>query len=160
MVSSYKVVNSSLGHSAFATTSCFAELAYSRASLALSPRCLPRPARAVRPASLAASARHSVRHQSLVKVGAPCSQAWACHAKQDHSPRPRRFCRSSSRLEAFHPAFGLAAFEATMQRHANAFKHQAFYRAGQTRSCAALALASVHGSLGIQGKEAGYSAAA
>jgi hypothetical protein len=80
MVSLYKAVNPSLSRGAFATTSCFAKLAYSHASLALSQRCRSRSARAVRPASLAASARLSVCRQPLVKAHASCSQA--CHARK------------------------------------------------------------------------------
>jgi len=80
MVSSYKVINPSLGCRTFAAAPRFAKLACSGASLALSPRCQPRSVRAVRPASLAASARPSVRRQALAKVRALCSQAWACHA--------------------------------------------------------------------------------
>jgi len=70
MVSVYKVVNPSLGHRTFIAAPCFAKLAYSRATLALSQRCRSRSAWAVRPASLAASARYSVCRQSPVKVGA------------------------------------------------------------------------------------------
>ena len=80
MVSSYKVVNPSLGSRTFAAAPRFAKLAYPHASLALSPRCRSRSAWAVRPASLAASARPSVRRQALVKVRALCSQAWVCQA--------------------------------------------------------------------------------
>jgi len=80
MVSSYKVFNPSLGCCALAESPCFAKLAYSHASLALSQRCRPRSARAVRPASLAASARSAVCRQALAKVRTLCSQAWACHA--------------------------------------------------------------------------------
>jgi len=82
MVSSYKVVNPSFGCRAFATSSCFAKLAHSRATLALSPHCRSRSARAVRPAPLAVSARHSLCHQSLVKAGASRTQAWACHTSK------------------------------------------------------------------------------
>jgi len=78
MVSSHSALAHSSGCHAFAESACSAKLAYSRATLALSSRCRSRAARAVRPAPLAASARHSVCHQSLVKVGALCSQAWAC----------------------------------------------------------------------------------
>jgi len=80
MVSSYKVVNPSLGYRTFAATPCLEKLAHSHANLALSPRSRSRSAWAVRPASLAASARPSVRRQALAKVRALCSQAWACHA--------------------------------------------------------------------------------
>ena len=78
MVSSHSALAHSSGCHAFAESACSAKLAYSRATLALSSRCRSRAARAVRPAPLAASARHSVCHQSLVKVGALRSQAWAC----------------------------------------------------------------------------------
>jgi len=78
MVSSHSVLAHSSGCHAFGQSSCSAKLAYSRATLALSPRCWATAERAVRPAPLAVSARHSVCHQSLVKVGAPCIQAWAC----------------------------------------------------------------------------------
>ena len=80
MVSSCKVVNPSLGYRAFVESTCFAKLAYSHANLALSARCRSRSVRAVRPASLAASAPYSACRRALVKVTAPCSQAWACHA--------------------------------------------------------------------------------
>ena len=80
MVSSYKVVNPSLGYRTFAVAPRFAKLAYSHASLALSPRCRARSAWAVRPASLAASAPYSACRRALVKVTALCGQAWACHA--------------------------------------------------------------------------------
>ena len=82
MVSSFKVVNPSLGYRALAAAPCFARLAHSHASLALSPRCRSRSVRTVRPASLAASARYSVCRQSLVKVSALCDQAWACDASK------------------------------------------------------------------------------
>ena len=82
MVSSHLVPARSSGCHAFGQSSCSAELDYSRATLALSSRCRSRSARAVRPTSLAASARHSVCHQSLVKVGASGSQAWARHASK------------------------------------------------------------------------------
>ena len=85
MASSYKVVNPSLGCRTFAAASCFAKLVYSRASLALSLRCRSRSARAVRPASLAASARHSACHLSPLKAGAPRGQAWARHASETAS---------------------------------------------------------------------------
>jgi len=80
MVSYQSAIGPSSGRRAFEGTSCFAQLAYSSATLALSPHCPSRSARAVRPASLAASARYSVCHQSPLKAGAPFSQAWACHA--------------------------------------------------------------------------------
>jgi len=76
--SSSMVVRASFGRRVFARSPRFAKLAYSQTTLALSPRCQSRSPRAVRPASLAASARHSVCHQSLIKVGALCNQAWAC----------------------------------------------------------------------------------
>jgi len=82
MVSSYKVVNPSLGYRAFVESACFAKLAYSHATLALSPRCRSRSAWAVRPASLAVSARYSVCRQALPKVRALCGQARACHASK------------------------------------------------------------------------------
>jgi len=85
MVSSYKVFTLSFGRDAFAMTPCFAKLAYSRASLALSPRCQARSARAVRPASLAVSAPHPVCRQSPLRAGAPFSQDWACHASKTTS---------------------------------------------------------------------------
>jgi len=78
MVSSHSVLAHSSGCHALGKSSCFAKLAYSCATLVLSSRCRSWVARAVRPAPLAASARHSVCHQSLVKVGVLCSQAWAC----------------------------------------------------------------------------------
>jgi len=84
MVSSHSAIGPSSGCRAFESSSCFAELAYSSATLALSPHCPSRSARAVRPASLAASARHSVCHQSLLKAGAPRSQG-ACHASETAS---------------------------------------------------------------------------
>ena len=52
MVSSQSVVGPSSGCRAFARSLCFARLAYSHATLALSPGCRSRSARAVRPASL------------------------------------------------------------------------------------------------------------
>jgi len=73
------------GCRAFEGSSCFAELAYLGATLALSPHCPSLSARAVRPASLAASARHSVCQQSPFKAGAPRSQAWARHASETAS---------------------------------------------------------------------------
>ena len=82
MVSSYRVVAPSPGCRAFARSVCFAKLAYSHAPFALPPHCRSRSGRAVRPASLAASARHSVCQQSPVRVGALCSQAWACRASK------------------------------------------------------------------------------
>jgi len=83
MVSSYTVVNPSSACRAFATPSCFAKLAYSHASLAFPSRCRSHSARAVRPASLAASARQSSCRQSLVKVWrVRGKQAWAFHASE------------------------------------------------------------------------------
>jgi len=79
MVSSYKVVNPGLGYRTFAAEPRFAKLAHSHATLALSTPCQSRSARAVRPASLAASARYSVCRRVLVKVRALCNQAWTCH---------------------------------------------------------------------------------
>jgi len=75
MVSSHSAIGPSSGCRAFEGSSCFAELAYLGATLALSPHCPSLSARAVRPASLAASARHSVCQQSPLKAGAPRSQA-------------------------------------------------------------------------------------
>jgi len=95
MVSSYKVVNPSLGCRTFAAASCFAKLVYSRASLALSPRCRSRSAWPVRPASLAASARPSACHRSPVKVGAVQPGPGMPRA-QNRWLRPRRFSRSGS----------------------------------------------------------------
>jgi len=95
MVSSYKVVNPSLGYRAFVELACFAKLAYSHTSLALSPRCRPRSARAVRPASLAASARYSVCRRSPVKVGA-VQPGSGMPREQDRWLRPCRFGRSGS----------------------------------------------------------------
>ncbi len=96
MFSSYKVVNSSSGRGTFEAPSRFANLACSRASLALSPHCRSRSARAVRPASLAASARYSACRQSPIKVGALCNQAWAYHASKTTGFGHTGFGRSSS----------------------------------------------------------------
>jgi hypothetical protein len=76
-------------------TPCFAKLAYSRASLALSPRCRARSARAVRPASLAASARYSLCRQSPVKVSA-IRLGLGMPREQDRWLRPCKFGRSGS----------------------------------------------------------------
>jgi hypothetical protein len=95
MVSSYKVANPSSGYRALATASCFAKLASSHASLALSGRCRSRSARAVRPASLAASARYSVCRQSPVKIGA-AQPGLGMPREQDRWLRPCRFARSGS----------------------------------------------------------------
>ena len=95
MVSSYKVVNPSLGSRTFAAAPRFAKLAYPHASLALSPRCRSRSAWAVRPASLAASAPYSVCRQSPVKVGA-AQPGLDMSREQDRWLRPRRFGRSGS----------------------------------------------------------------
>ena len=95
MVSSYKVANPSSGYRALATTPCFAKLASSHASLALSQRCRSRSARAVRPASLAASARYSVCRQSPVKVDAAQS-GLGMPREQDRWLRPWRFARPGS----------------------------------------------------------------
>ena len=95
MVSSYKVVSPSLGYRTFAAAPCLAKLAYSRASLALSPHCRSRSARAVRPASLAASARYSVCRRSPVKVGA-VQPGSGMPSAQYRCLRPRRFVRSGS----------------------------------------------------------------
>ncbi len=93
MFSSYKVVNSSLGRGALATASFLAKLAYSQASLALSSRCLSRSARAVRPASLAASARQSACQQAPVKVGA-VQPGLGMPRERDRWLRPCGFGRS------------------------------------------------------------------
>ena len=85
MVSSYTVVNPSSACRAFAVAPCFAKLTYSHAALALPPPCRSRSVRAVRPASLAASARHSICQQSPLKAGAPCRHAWASHASETAS---------------------------------------------------------------------------
>jgi len=142
MVSAYKVVDPSLCHRTVAAPPCFAKLAYSYATFALSQRCRSRSARAVRPASLAANARHSACRQALAKARASCTQACACHARKSRWLRPCRFSRSSFRLGAFQAASSLATFEATMPRHANAFKHQASWqrprRAGQSRLACSL----------------------
>ena len=95
MVSSYKVVNSSLGYRTFAAAPRFAKLAYSHATLALSPRCRSWSAWAVRPASLAASARPSVCHQSPVKVGAVQPNP-GMPREQDRWLHPCNFGRSGS----------------------------------------------------------------
>jgi len=95
MVSSYKVVNPSLGHRTVAAAPCFTKLAYSHATFALSPRCRSRSAWAVRPASLAASARYSLCHQSPVKVGA-VQPGLGMPCEQDRWLRPCRFGRSGS----------------------------------------------------------------
>ena len=70
---------------AFTTTPCFAKLPCLHATLALPSSCRSNSARAVRPASLAASARPSSCHQSLLTVTAPCIQAWACQASKTTS---------------------------------------------------------------------------
>ena len=85
MVSSHSAIGPSSGCRAFEGSSCFAELAYSSATLALSSHCPSRSTRAVRPASLAASARHSACHRPPLKAGAPRSQAWARHASETAS---------------------------------------------------------------------------
>jgi len=95
MVSAYKIVNPSLGYRTSAAVPCFAKPAYSRASLALSPRCRSRSARAVRPAPLAASARYSVCRQPPVKVGAT-QPGLGISREQNRRLRPRRFARSGS----------------------------------------------------------------
>jgi len=95
MVSSYKVVSPSLGYRTFAAAPCLAKLAYSRASLALLLRCRSRSAWAIRPASLAASARYSVCRQSPVKVDA-AQPGLSMSREQDCRLRPRRFARSGS----------------------------------------------------------------
>jgi len=87
MVSSHSAIGPSSGCRAFEGSSCFAELAYSSATLALSSHCPSRSTRAVRPASLAASARHSACHRPPLKAGAPRSQAWARHASETESSR-------------------------------------------------------------------------
>jgi len=56
--------------------------ACSASAVALLRHCPPSSSRAVRPASLAASARHSLRYQSPVKLAALCSQAWARHVSK------------------------------------------------------------------------------
>jgi len=95
MVSSYTVVNPSLGCCALAGSPRFAKLAYSHATFALSQRCRSRSARAVRPASLAASARYSVCRRSPVKVGA-VRLGLGMLREQDRWLRPCRFGRSGS----------------------------------------------------------------
>ena len=161
MVSSYKVVNQSLGYGALATPPCFAKLTYSYASLALSQRCRSRSARAVRPASLAASARCLACRRSLVEVGT----LW---------PAPERATRARSLasamqvwllklcLAAFHPVPSLAAFEATMRRHASALLlHQSpvlVLSAGP--SCSGAVLAACAGSLAFQARVSPLPAAA
>jgi len=122
MVSAYTVVNPSLGHRTVVAPPCFAKLAYSQASLALSPRRRSQSARAVRPASLAASAPYSACRQSPVKVGAAQS-GLGSPRERDRKLRPSRFGRSSSSLEAPHAASSLAAFEATIE-HAPTVPHQ------------------------------------
>src|SRR6266568_6698112 len=83
MVSSYKVVNSSPGRGALATASCLAKLAHSHATLALSPRCQSRSARAVRPASLAASARKPFCHQLAFPARHPTHTGLGLSREQD-----------------------------------------------------------------------------
>ena len=95
MVSSYTVVNPSLGCCALAGSPRFAKLAYSHATFALSQHCRSRSARAVRPASLAASARYSVCRRSPVKVGA-VRLGLGMLREQDRWLRPCRFGRSGS----------------------------------------------------------------
>jgi len=92
---SYKVINPSLGHRTSAAAPCFAKLAYSHATFAISPHCRSRSARAVCPASLAASAQHLACHRSPVKVGAVQPGPGIPRA-QDRWLRPRRFGRSGS----------------------------------------------------------------
>ena len=122
MVSSCKVFNLSLGRGAFAMTPCFAELAYSRASLALSPRCRSRSVWAVRPASLAASSRHSSASSLWSR-----SVCYASRPGRTGRVRPQasvtQVGHSSSNLEAPHAASSLAAFEATIE-HARTVPHQ------------------------------------
>jgi len=101
MFSSYKVVNPSLGCRTFAAVPCFENAAYSHAILALSWRCPPRSARAVRPASLAASARYSVCRQSL-------SQGRRCASRSSHVTRARSLA-SSKQVCLFR--LSLAAFQ-------------------------------------------------
>jgi len=91
MVSSYTVINPSSACRAFATPSCFAKLAYSHATLALPSRCRSQSARAVRPASLAASTRQPSCRQSLVKVWRVGQAGLGVSRKRDHRLRPRVF---------------------------------------------------------------------
>ena len=95
MVSSYNVVNPSLGYRTFAATPCLEKLAHSHANLALSPRSRSRSAWAVRPASLAASARPSACHRSPVKVGS-VRLGLGMPREQDRWLRSCRFSRSGS----------------------------------------------------------------
>src|SRR6266568_1680648 len=95
MVSSYKVFNQTLAYRVLASAPCFAKLAYSQASLALSQRCRSRSVRAVRPASLAASAPYSACPQSPIKVGA-LQPSLALPSEQDRWLRPHRLGCSAS----------------------------------------------------------------
>jgi len=81
VVSSYTAVDSGSVCRPSATASCFAKLAYSRAPFALPLRCRSRSARAVRPASLAASARQSSCYHSPVKAR-HIKQSWAFRASK------------------------------------------------------------------------------
>jgi len=93
MVSSSKQgARAGFGCRAFSGSPRFAKLAYWRATRALSLRCQSRSAWAVRPASPAASARHSVWHQSVGKVGALCT---LCYAS-----KTRAFGRAGSAVHA------------------------------------------------------------
>jgi len=122
MVSSHSAIGPSSGSRAFEGSSCFAKLAYSSVTLALSPHFPSRSAQAVRPASLAASARRSACHQSPLKTGALHSQGSVLR-ERDRKLRPRRFGRSSVCLGTLRAASSPEAFEATIE-HARTVLHQ------------------------------------
>ena len=100
-----------------------------------------------RPSRFAGGQRTALCLPSVSAHGRRAMQpGWGLPREQDRKLRPCRFGRSSICLRALHAASSLAAFEATMRRHANAFKRKAFCQR--------------HRRLGLQGKEVCFRSAA